>query len=153
MKYLNIIFVALIFLVFSCKTDEGDILLTEEPIIELIEVTPTSNQVQQYTDELIFKISYSDGDGDLGTNDPDIPSIELVDSRDPSVLTFNYHLSPRAPEGTNIKITGELNIVLDHTILIDENNDSEKTTFKIRLKDRAGNWSNEVETSEITITK
>lgn len=50
-----------------------------------------------------------------------------------------------------IKITGELNIVLNYTILIDENNNSETTTFKIRIKDRAGNWSNEVETGVITV--
>ena len=137
----------------SCRTEEGVLLLTEEPVIELIEVTPASYQVQQYVDELVFTISFSDGDGDLGTDDPDIPSIELVDTRDPSVLTFEYHLPPRTPAGSEIKIIGQLNIILDHTILIDENNDSETTTFKIKIKDRAGNWSNEVETPEITINK
>lgn len=152
MKYLKIISIALIFFSAGCK-DDGDILLTEVPIIELIKVTPESNEVQQYIDELVFTINYSDGDGDLGTEDPDIPSIELIDQRDPDVLKFEYHLSPRAPEGSEIKITGDLNIVLEHTILIDENNESEQTTFKIRLKDRAGNWSNEVETGVIMIKK
>ena len=89
----------------------------------------------------------------MGTEDPDVPSIELIDTRDPSVLKFDYHLSPRAPAGTEIKITGELNVVLNHTIIVDENNNTETTTFKIRIKDRAGNWSNEVETGVITVSK
>jgi hypothetical protein len=151
MKYQNIFLLTLIFLLASCGKDDPDELLTEVPMIELIKVIPESDQVQQYTDELIFTISYSDGDGDLGTEDPDVPSIELIDTRDPSVLKFDYHLSPRAPSGAEIKITGELNIVLNYTILIDENNNSETTTFKIRIKDRAGNWSYEVETGVITV--
>lgn len=153
MKYQNIFLLALVFFVVSCGKDDPDEFLTEVPIIELVKVIPESNQVQQYTDELIFTISYSDGDGDLGTEDPDVPSIELVDTRDSDVLKFDYHLSPRAPEGSEIKITGELNVVLNHTIIIDENNNEETTTFKIRIKDRAGNWSNEVETGVIAIMK
>lgn len=145
--------VLLVFFVASCSKDDGDVLLDENPIIELVKVVPESNQVQQYVDGLSFTISYSDGDGDLGTEDPDIPSIEVIDTRDPSLLQFDFHLSPRAPLGAKIAITGALNIVLNHSILIDQDNDSEKTTFKIRLKDRAGNWSNEVETGEITVTK
>lgn len=153
MKYQNIFLLALVLLVVSCGKDDPDELLTEVPTIELIKVIPESNQVQQYTDELTFTISYSDGDGDLGTEDPDVPSIELVDTRNPDVLKFDYHLSPRAPSGSEIKITGELNVILNHTIIIDENNNSETTTFKIRIKDRAGNWSNEVETGVITVMK
>ncbi|MFK8005682.1 MAG: hypothetical protein AB8H03_04895 [Saprospiraceae bacterium] len=153
MKYQNIFLLALMFFVASCGKDDSDELLTEIPTIELVNVVPESNQVQQYTDELIFTISYSDGDGDLGTEDPDIPSIELVDMRDPDVLKFEYHLSPRAPSGSEIKITGELNVVLNHTIIIDENNDTEMTTFKIRIKDQAGNWSNEVETGVMMVSK
>ena len=153
MNYQNIFLLTLVFLVVSCGKNDSDVLLTEVPTIELIKVVPESNQVQQYTDELTFTISYSDGDGDLGTEDPDLPSIELVDMRDPSVLKFDYHLSPRAPSGAEIKITGELNVVLNHTIIIDENNNVETTTFKIRIKDRAGNWSNEVETGVITVSK
>lgn len=153
MKYQNIFLFALVFLLVSCGKDEPAELLTEIPTIELVKVIPESNQVQQYTDELTFTISYSDGNGDLGTEDPDIPSIELIDMRDPNVLKFDYHLSPRTPSGAEIKITGELNVVLNHTIIVDDTNNTEVTTFKIRIKDRAGNWSNEVETGMITVLK
>ena len=153
MKYQNIFLLALVFLFVSCGKNDPDELLTEVPTIELVKVIPESNEVQQYTDELTFTISYTDGDGDLGTEDPDVPTIELIDTRDPDILKFDYHLSPRTPDGSEIKITGELNVVLNHTIIIDENNNSETTTFKIRIKDRAGNWSNEVETGVITVLK
>ena len=154
MNYKNIFFVALIFLFTSCAKDAtGDMEIGETPTIELLAVTPSSGEVQQYTDELIFTIKYYDGDGDLGTENPDIPTIELTDMRDPGILVFEDHLSPRTPSGSEITITGEVEVVLDHTILIDENNESEKTTFKIRIRDRAGNWSNEVETNEVTVLK
>lgn len=153
MKVLNIILLVLVLCITSCKKDDVNILLTKEPSIELVKVIPESQEVQQFSDELIFTILYSDGDGDLGTEDPDIFSIELIDTRDPSVLKFEYHLSPRSPSGTEVSITGELDVVLEHSILIDESNDMEETTFKIRIKDRAGNWSNEVETGMFMIMR
>ena len=126
-------------------------MLSEVPEIELKSVSATT--VTAGTDSLAFLIDYTDGDGDLGTTDPDDTVIELVDKRDLETLVFNYHLQPLAPPDSEIAITGELNIVLDFTILLDDNNDSETTTFTIRLKDRAGNWSNVLETETITIVR
>ena len=120
------------------------------PVIELLQVTPTT--AQQYVDSIAFTIQYQDGDGDLGNSDPDTPSIQLIDNRDPDLLVFDYHLSPRTPEGSELTIQGELTIVLPNSILIDDNNQSETTTFSISITDRAGNVSNVVETETITIT-
>ena len=147
---------ALLFLAACTKTsttiEEGDPLPTigEEPAIELISVNPTT--VQSYADSIAFTISYIDGDGDLGTEDPDITSIELIDQRAPDFLIFEYHLSPRTPSGAELSIQGILNIVLENSILLDDSNTSEETTFTIRIKDRADNWSNTIETETITIT-
>ena len=49
-----------------------------------------------------------------------------------------------------VKAAGS-DIILGNTILLNDNNESETTTFSIRVKDRAGNWSNSVETEEIMI--
>ncbi len=153
MKFSKIIlFIPLITLVVSCGKNKVEP-ITATPTIELIEIVPASMEVQQYNDNLIFTISYTDGDGDLGTENPDIPSIELIDTRNPNDLKFEYHLSPRSPSGSEVSITGELNVILEHSIIINDLNDSEETTFKIRIKDRAGNWSNEVESEKVTITK
>ncbi len=154
----KIFFFAIIFFALASCTKELDNKfednnqqdpISEVPAIELISVS--ANEVTAYEESITFKITYIDGDGDLGTDDPDVESIELVDNRDPDLFVFGYHLSPRAPDGAEIAIEGELDIVLDNTILLDEDNESESTTFSIRLKDRAGNWSNEVESEQVMI--
>ena len=149
-------FFTLLILISSCTKESEQTLdenvnpvIGESPVIELLSVSTTS--VQANADSIAFKISYTDGDGDLGTADPDIASIELVDNRDPDLFVFGYHLSPRAPEGSSLTIQGELDVILNNTILVDDALVAEKTTFSIRLKDRAGNWSNVVETEEIEV--
>ncbi len=147
---------SLLFFLAACTKDkesfiEGDPLpeIGEAPVIELLEVTPTT--VVEYQDSIAFTISYLDGDGDLGTDDPDKTSISLVDNRDADLLVFDYHLSPRTPSGSELAIQGELTIVLANTILLDNSNDEETTTFTLTLTDRAGNMSNAVTTETITI--
>ncbi len=155
----KIFFFFIICFAFACTKESTSLVdvndpnpvIADEPSIELLSIS--SNTVKASQDSISFIIEYIDGNGDLGTTDPDETSIELVDQRDAQTLVFRYHLQPLAPDGSEITITGELNIVLDHTILLDENNDSETTTFTIRIKDRAGNWSNRVETENITINK
>ncbi len=119
------------------------------PEIELDEVAPLA--VRQFEDSIKFTISYIDGNGDLGTTDPDEHTIELIDNR--ANLLFTYHLSPRAPTGAEISIQGTLDIILENTIILDPMNTSETATFSIRIRDRAGNWSNTVTSEEITITQ
>ena len=46
---------------FSCKKEEP---ISETPSIEFVEVSP--RQVVAFQEKLIFTISYTDGDGDLG---------------------------------------------------------------------------------------
>ena len=137
----------------STKTIEDELNppIGETPELTLLSVSSTS--VVQYADSLVFTVQYLDGDGDLGTSDPDATPLELVDQRDPDQLIFGYHLPPLAPAGSEIAIQGELRVVLQNTILLDPDSESETTTFTLRLQDRAGNWSNEVETEEITIRR
>lgn len=149
----------LLVLTFSACDDEPKITettindpnptISNIPEIELDEVVPLA--VQQFEDSIKFTVSYIDGNGDLGTLDPDEHTIELVDNR--ANLLFTYHLSPRAPAGTEITIQGTLDIILDNTIILDPMNTSETATFSIRIRDRAGNWSNTVTSEEITISQ
>lgn len=127
-----------------------------EPLenIPVIEFEAISTQdVIEYADSITFTIFYQDGNGDIGTVNPDETTIELVDNRDADNLIFNYHLSPRAPAGTEVAIQGNLDIVLGHTIILDDSNTSEQTTFSLRIKDAAGNWSNVVESPAVAIQK
>lgn len=158
MKIFKIIGLVFLVGVFSCTKESTTINDNNDPNPE-VSVVPeislesvSATTVAAHTDSLAFLIKYTDGDGDLGDADADIMSIELVDTRDVDNLIFLYHLSPRAPLDAEITITGTLEIVLQNTILLDDTNPQETTTFTIRLKDRAGNWSNEVESEVITIT-
>lgn len=153
MKYLYLFII--IVLISSCErftsyTSESDVQPTIEkiPVIELLNVTP--NTVQQFTDSIVFSIKYTDGDGDLGTYDADETPIEVIDNRNPSLI-FPFHLPPLSPSNSDIIIQGELNIVLRNLILLDASNQSETTTFSIRLRDQANNWSNTVTSDNVTI--
>ena len=119
------------------------------PVIEFESISTTD--VVEYQDTIIFTIFYQDGNGDIGSLDPDAFTIELIDNRDTANLIFNYHLSPRAPAGAEISIQGTLDVVLNHSIILDDNNASEETTFSLRIKDEAGNWSNKVDSPTIII--
>ena len=137
-------------IISSCGKDEStdpNPPISPIPAIELKSVSP--NSIHQLSDSLVFEINYTDGDGDLGDYDADTLSLWITDNRFP--LTEKFHIPPLAPQGTTIAITGTLNVTLDHIILKDQSASSESATFTVRVKDRTGNWSNEVISSAITI--
>lgn len=140
----------LITVFISCKKDSSNDpnpAISPIPAIELKSVSP--NTIHQLSDSLVFEINYTDGDGDLGDYDADTLSLWITDNRFP--LTEKFHIPPLAPQGTTISVTGTLNVTLDHIILKDQSASSEIATFTIKLKDRTGNWSNEVTSADITI--
>ena len=147
-KYISIIFLLIMF--FACKKKDNLIIL-DLPRIELLSVNKT--EIKEFTDSLVFTVSYRDGDGNLGTESPDSTVIEIIDNRDPQNLVFGYHLSPRSPNGTSLIVQGQLQLVLKNIIILNSANTTESTVFSIRIKDRAQNWSNRVETGEISIIR
>ncbi|MEX0967470.1 MAG: hypothetical protein WD077_09545 [Bacteroidia bacterium] len=153
-KYAGIAFSFLLLLTTSCKTDDDKDVMPGEPVsivpyIELEEVTP--HTVKQFEDRRHFFIFYRDGDGDLGHPDADSLTLYITDNRFP--LTEAYHIPPSAPEGSDIAIQGVLEVVTEPIMLKDENNASEQVTYTVRLRDRAGNWSNEVTSENLTVEK
>ena len=89
----NLAFITLISIVFfSCKKEE---LISNIPSIELIETSPT--QVVELKEPIYFKISYRDGDGDLGENDPDVYNLILIDPR--INIKYEYRISELVPGG------------------------------------------------------
>lgn len=118
------------------------------PRLQFISVTPSS--VKQFSDSLVFQISYRDSDGDLGENNPSAFNLFLLDKR--VNVTYQYRIPQLAPTGSNITITGLLDLVLAHTAITDGST-SQKAVFGIYAKDRAGNVSDTVSSTEITITE
>ncbi len=139
-------------LALGCSKDKATAELpkiSDIPTIKLLSVAPTT--VQQFTDSLVFNIEYEDGNGDIGWNVADSMSLFITDNR--IALTERFNLGNVAPMGSNIAVRGIFNVVMHHTILLDPNQSSEQVQFLLQLKDRAGNRSNEVMSTIITVNQ
>ncbi len=136
---------------FSCKKDSQPVanpLLSDIPAIQLISTTPTT--VHQFVDSIKFVIQFTDGNGDVGDYNADSLSLVVVDNRNSSLVN-RFHIPPVAPQGSTIAVQGQFSVVLKSIILLNAASTSETTTFSIKLKDRAGNWSNTVVSPTVTI--
>lgn len=118
-----------------------------EPVIELLEVRP--DVVTAFEDSVVFELRYTDGDGDLGFAEADSAVVYLTDERFP--LTEAFHVPPMAPGGEPVAVTGVWSVVLPRTILEDPAAAQESAVFSLRIRDRAGNWSNTVQSGEVTV--
>ncbi|MEM8908608.1 MAG: hypothetical protein AAGD05_12225, partial [Bacteroidota bacterium] len=106
--------------------------------------------ITEFRESIILTLGYEDGDGDLGSRDPDVNSIFIHDQR--LEKADEYYLGPLAPAGASISIQGDLNIALANTFILG-NADEEQTVFSIYVVDQAGNKSNTVQTDPITILR
>lgn len=145
----NIILAIAAALVIGCGKDDEIINppMSDVPAIELINVSPTT--VTALGDSIVFIIHYEDGNGDLGFNAPDFMSLYITDTRIP--LTESFFVPLLAPEGADIAIQGELEVVLNNTILVNPDATSETVEFEIQLRDRSGNYSNVLVAPVITV--
>ena len=137
----------LVVLIFSsCKKDEDG--LSVVPQLTFKSISPTS--IEEFGGPITFRISYEDGDGDLGENDPNVKNLFLQDQR--NGITYEYRIQELAPQGADIAIIGTIDIVLNTTSITDGSNEQE-VTFDIYAIDRAGNSSNTITSSPLTIYK
>lgn len=142
MKWTHVIAI-LVIVLGGCKKEDT---YPSEPEIELLSITPL--ELVQFEDNISLRIKYRDGNGDLGDENPDADVLRVKDSRlsEPDW----YHVQPLAPIGSEVAIEGELDITLN-TLFLLGNGSQESTTFSIRIRDRAGNFSNEIVTPVILI--
>ncbi len=134
---------AVLALASACKKEE----MPTVPEITLVSAAPT--QVVQFGERVKVRFSYKDADGDLGHPDPDMNTLEVKEAR-LNTADF-YHIPPIAPEGTTVSVQGELEVELNALFLLG-NGTEETTTYTLRIRDQAGNWSNSITTPPITIT-
>lgn len=145
MKKLLTLFSAIAVLSSCSSDDEG---VSPIPAIKFVSVS--SNSVIAFSEPLTFTISYRDGDGDLGENDPDVKNCYITDSR--NNVSYEFRIPELAPQGTDIIIDGNLNIDLQ-SVGISDGLDTETATFEIYLTDRAGNISNTVTSSSVSVSR
>lgn len=118
------------------------------PIIEYVDIQPRI--VKEFQDSILITFKYSDPDGDLGYENPDIRPLAIHDLR---LVTSDYqHVGLLAPVDAHVDISGELTIKLKNTFLLGSS-DKEITTYELIFTDRAGNASNPVQTDEISIVR
>jgi hypothetical protein len=139
----NVIYLCAIVLLFSCEKEQ---VIIDTPIIEFKSISPAT--VQEYSDDIIIIISYSDGDGDLGENNPDIHNLFLEDNR--NGIVYQFRIPHLAPDNNSIAIEGDFNITINGSGITDESS-SQQVNYSIYVKDRVGNKSNTITTSNITI--
>ena len=132
----------------TCSKETGNLVFDLAPRIELASIS--SDTIFEFRESILLNINYEDGDGDLGSTDPDINSIFVHDQR--FEKADEYYLGPLAPQGSSISIQGTLNIALANTFILG-NADEEHTVLTIHVVDRAGNKSNTIETGKITILR
>ena len=126
------------------------------------EIPQSSNSVDQL-DTLIIRLGFTDGDGDLG--DQDSVNIILTDSRDGFENIFK--IKPIPALGSGDGISGEIAIKLTNnpntkyfcctfpntrvTCIPSTEFPTDTMSYSIRIRDRAGNWSNTIRTETFTI--
>ena len=135
-------------LLAACETVSDEPVFDLSPKIELVAVS--SDTIVQFQDSLSIIIRYEDGDGDLGNDNSEINSLFVKDAR--LEKEDEYYLAPIAPTGSEVSITGTINLILGKTFILG-NAPQEQTTFTIHLVDQAGNQSNTIQTNPITIIK
>lgn len=134
-------------LMFGC-TKYVETKESELPSITFKSITPTN--IKQFEDSITITIGYKDGNGDLGNENPDDLSIYVKDNR--LKKEDYYHLHLLSPPDKSLAISGTLNIQLKNTFLIGSGN-NETTSYEVKIKDRAGNWSNPITTTLININR
>ena len=120
--------------------------LDEVPSIELISIDPLN--VVQFQDSVIIKVSYQDGNGDLGGFPADSVNLFVVDNR--NGVPFEFRIQELVPGGAEVPIKGTINITLQNLFLTGSGS-QENVSFSIHAIDRAGNRSNVVNTPQVTV--
>jgi hypothetical protein len=139
----NLIYIVVAMLLFSCEKDE---VLSDVPSIEFKSIAPAT--AQEYIDDIIISISYSDANGDLGENNSDIHNLFVEDNR--NNIVYHFRIPELTPTGSDIAIQGNFNITINGSGITDGSS-NQKVNYAVYVKDRAGNNSNTITTSSITI--
>ena len=145
--------------VLSCSDNPN---FSDVPEIEFLSFSKNElTQNSLNTDSLFIRISFQDGDGDIGLDESDISqNLILTDNRTGEV--FDRYKIPTIPiQGAQNGIQGEIMIKVFTTCCIFPDMippcespvsfPTNELSFDIQLTDRAGNDSNVVTTQSITL--
>ena len=154
-KIFIIIFIFIIF--FACQKVEK---YPDIPQIEFVDIIKIINP-DNIIDRVVLKISFTDGDGDIGlTQNDTLPPyeynffIKYMEKRNGEFVeivfehfSFNARIPVLTPEGRNKSIKGEI----QDTIIVNTMSDYDTIRFETYIVDRALNESNLIITPDVVI--
>lgn len=141
----SIILVAITALIaVGCKKEE----VTEAPVISNLVVEPMV--VTEFVDTVTVTFDYADITGDLGFENPNIPSIFIKDSRLENA--DGYHIHPLTPDLQTLDIRGTISVRLNNLFILG-NDSTESLLLSVTMDDRAGNTSNELVSDSVLVVR
>lgn len=135
-------------MMIACKAPEEVPERSSQPAINILAIS--QDTIVQFVDSLELILEYDDIEGDIGTMITEDKSLSIKDSRLPEADFF--HVPPLAPMGDTVHIRGILRIDIPQLYLL-SNDEEELLTFRVKLRDRAGNWSAEAISPPVWIVK
>ena len=116
--------------------------------ISLLSTSPIS--LQEFQENIIVEIEFEHSEGFMGFYDPDYLSLEVKDSRLSNA--DYYHLIPLNPPDNELSIKGIIQLEIDAPFILGSGN-LETLFFTMRIQDREGEWSNEISTPLISVSR
>ena len=140
----KILFILLsISFILSCEKEEDSLFN-----ISLLNTSPIS--LQEFQENIIVEIEFEHSEGFMGFYDPDYLSLEVKDSR--LVNADYYHLIPLNPPDNELEIKGIIKLEIDAPFILGSGN-LETLFFTIRIQDREEEWSNDISTPLISVSR
>lgn len=152
----NTLYLLLSLLALSCIKPPD---YPDEPELEFMGLSKdTMLQSSFNIDSVVVALSFTDGDGDIGSDDS--LNVFVTDLRD-GFLAHKFRMPKVPAEGANNGISADLFIVLYTTCCVYDNGDppcipsnlipTNSVQYGIYITDNSGNKSNSVETPPITL--
>ncbi len=129
------------------------------------DVTPTvsfvgfsQDTLQQQTGVTTFIVGFTDGDGDLGSDENNVTNMLIIDTRRND--TLYYRIPPIPKQGASDAISGEIEVDIAQICCQDPDfpinclplpNTYQSVVYRISIRDNADRWSNEILTTPLTI--
>ena len=166
MKQFRQLFLFLLILILSdCKKRPTFPASPEITFLGINKVKIIDKENKTPKDSITISLAFKDGDGDLGAYGTSNYFAELFVKKDgiftqilekdtiPDIfINKNGTFPPLNPDGRQGPIEGELNYAVSIELLKTFGNSASFVAkFKVYIKDNAGNSSNTIETSEVTI--
>jgi hypothetical protein len=148
---------ALFILITGLMACKGRQVFPPQPVIEFVSLTPA--EVKALSGSFEIELKYRDGDGDLGTSRSDEKNFFVIDNRTnlpDTARIFTYSLPDLSSGARNPSIQGVIKVKIPLALSSSfyypfPLPEKEETDFTVYLVDRAGNKSNVIVTSKVSV--